>query len=226
MLRTLRHRSSPALVVAIIALVAATAGTATAATKVLIKSSAQVRKGALDASDLSAKARKSLRGNRGPTGPAGPAGPAGATGAAGPAGARGPSEVFAARASGLNVTNCPVGGCDPDAVLRTLGLPAGSFLVTASADLAPTTFVADASRSMECHLQRSDTGDFQRTLHHFKAASSAGVTADQTVEVSWALTLPAPTTLSLTCSVGSVKFSAVNARITALQVGSLTETVS
>jgi hypothetical protein len=81
-------------VVAIIALVVATAGTATAATKVLIKSSAQVRNGALDAKDLSAVARKSLQGNRGPTGPAGAAGPAGATGAAGaagPAGARGPS---------------------------------------------------------------------------------------------------------------------------------------
>jgi hypothetical protein len=226
MLRTLRRRSSPALVVAIIALVAATAGTATAATKVLIKSSAQVRKGALDASDLSAKARQSLRGNRGPAGPAGPAGPVGATGAAGPAGERGPSEVFAARASTINVGSCPVAGCDPGAILRTLALPAGSFLVTSSAELAPTTFVADASRNVECHLERADDGAFQRAHHLYRAAGVGGGVDDQTVEVSWALTLPAPTTLSLSCSMGSVKFSAANARITAMQVGSLTETVS
>ena len=220
MLRTLR---SPALVVSIIALVVATAGTATAATKILIKSSSQVRAGALDASDLSAKARKSLKGN---AGPAGPAGAAGATGPAGPAGARGPSEVFAAVPSGLNAANCPAGGCDAGALLRTLALPAGSFLVTASAELAPTTFVADAARSMECHLGREDTGTFQRGFHLHRAPSAPGVVNDETVDVTWALTLAAPTSLSLTCSVGNVKFDAANARITAVQVGSLTETAS
>ena len=40
------------------------------------------------------------------------------------------------------------------------------------------------------------------------------------------LTLPAPTTMALMCSVGPVKFGAANARIKAVQVGSLTETVS
>jgi hypothetical protein len=219
MLRTLRS-SSPALVVSIIALVIATAGTATAATKILIKSSSQVRAGTLDASDLSAKARKALKGN---AGVAGPAGSAGAAGPVGPAGARGPSEAFAARPSGINAASCPPGGCDPLAVIRTLALPAGSFLVTASADLAPTTFVANASYSIECHLSRTDTDAFQRALHLYKAPANAGVVNDQTVDVSWALTLPAPTTMSLSCGVGGVKHGAANARITALQVGSLTE---
>jgi hypothetical protein len=219
MLRSLR---SPALVVAIIALVVATAGTATAATKILIKSSSQVRAGALDASDLSAKARKALKGS---AGPAGPAGAAGAAGQAGPAGARGPSDAFAAGPSGLNAAACPAGGCDAGAVLRTLALPAGSFLVTASAELAPAAFVANASYSMECHLLRSDSDAFQRSFHLYKSAAAPGLVNDETVEVSSALTLTAPATVSLTCSVGNVKFGAANARIIATQVGALTETV-
>lgn len=211
------------LVVAFIIVLAATATTtATAATKILIKSSSQVRNGSLEAADLSAKARKSLRGDSGPAGPAGAAGPVGATGATG---ARGPSELFAARPAGINGANCPAGGCDAGATLRTLTLPAGSYLVTGSAELLPTTFVADASRSMECHLVRGDNDTFQRSLHGYKAGSGGG-TGDQTVEVTWALTLPAPTTMRLACSVDMVKFGASNARITALQVGSLTEIVS
>ena len=111
------------------------------------------------------------------------------------------------------------------ATLRTLAVPAGSYLITASADLTATTFVPDTTRSLECHVERADTGTFQRTLHLYRTGPGAG-TSDQTVEVSWAVTLPQSTTLSLTCSVGAVKFSASNARITALQIGSLTETVS
>jgi hypothetical protein len=219
MLRTLR--SSPALLVAAIVLVAATAGTATAATKVLIKSSAQVKNGSLEAADLSAKARKALAGKAGPAGATGVAGPAG------PAGARGPSEAFAARAGSINTPSCPVGGCAPGATLRTLTLPAGSYLVTSSAELAPRTFVANVSHSLECHLTSGDTDEFQRALHLYKAAASGGgLTHDQTVDITWALTLPAPTTMSLSCFVGDVPFTAGNARITALQVGSLTEAVS
>ena len=79
---------------------------------------------------------------------------------------------------------------------------------------------------MECHLTREDTGAFQRGFELYKAHTVGNQVDDQTVEVSWALTLTAPTTLSLTCSVGMVKFGAANARITALQVGSLTETAA
>ena len=214
-------RTRPTLLIAM-AFLLITAGTATAATKVLIKSSAQVKNGSLDAADLSAKARKSLQGKAGPAGPAGPSGPAGAPGATG---ARGPAEVFLARPASINSLTCPAEGCDPGATLRTLTVPAGSYLVTASADLAATTFVAETTRSLECHIERGDTGTFQRTLHLHRTGATVG-TSDQTVEVSWALTLPQPTKLSLTCSVGTVKFNAANARITALQIGSLTETVS
>lgn len=225
MLRTLR--SSPALLVAVIALVAATAGTATAATKVLIKSSAQVKNGSLEAADLSTKARKSLQGKTGPAGATGAAGAPGPAGPAGPAGARGPSEAFVARAATQNTLSCPAGGCDPGATVRTLDLPAGSYVLTASTELAPVTFVADVSHSVECHLTRADTQAFQRTLHLYKAASTnGGLSHEQEVSVTWAVTLPAPTSVRLDCTFGAVKFGASNARITALQVGSLTEAVS
>jgi hypothetical protein len=204
-------------VVAIIALVVATAGTAGAATKVLIKSSAQVRNGALQTKDLSAKARKSLRGRQGRTGPAG---------AAGVAGARGPSDVFTARSASLNTALCAVTGCDPGTVLKTLSVPAGQFVVESTVELEPTTFVANDSQSVECHLVRADTGAFQRTLELYRAAATAGTTAMQTVNLSWAVTLPAATTVSLTCSVGAVKYDAFNARITAIQIATLAETVS
>ncbi|MDA0174656.1 hypothetical protein OJ998_36495 [Solirubrobacter taibaiensis] len=211
-------RTRPTLLIAI-AFLLITAGTATAATKVLIKSSAQVKNGSLDAADLSAKARKSLQGKAGAAGPAGPTGAPGATGA------RGPSEAFLARPASINPSACPVDGCDPGATLRTLTVPAGSYLMTASAEVAPTTFVANVSRDLECHLVRQDTDTFQRTLHLYQSGATP-ITADQTVEVTWALTLSAPTTMSLNCAMGQVKFGAANARITALQVGALTETVS
>jgi hypothetical protein len=84
------RRPSPALVVSIIALVIASAGTAVAST-VLIKSSRQVAKGAINSGDLADRkavnvvdltptARAALTGKAGPAGPAGPNGPAGAKG--------------------------------------------------------------------------------------------------------------------------------------------------
>ena len=215
----IRTRSTLLIAIAFLVL---TAGTATAATKVLIKSSAQVKNGSLDAADLSAKARKSLRGK---TGPAGPAGAPGTPGAPGPAGARGPSEALSSISSAINAPLCPAGGCEAGAVLRTLTVPAGSYLFTASAEIAPAVFVANATRSFECHLARGDDDVFQRTLRgHTSGAAVA--TEDETMEVTWALTLPATTTMSLSCYVGNAKFTAANARITALQVGTLTETVN
>ena len=201
-------RLSPALVVAIIALVVATAGTATAATKILIKNSAQVKNGALEAADLSAKARKSLQGRQGP---AGPAGPAGAHGAAGATGARGPSEVFVARRSGLNTPNCPAGGCDPDAVMRTLDA-SGRELPRHRERRDRADHVRGRRRSTASNATSTapDTGSFQRSLHAYEAPP-ARHRARPEREVTWALTLPAPTTMSLSCSVGNVKFGAANA---------------
>ena len=219
MLRTLR---SPALVVSIIALVVATAGTATAATKILIKSSSQVRAGALDASDLSAKARKALKGNAGPAGPAGPAG------AAGPAGPR--ARAVRRRSSppcrpASTAANCPAGGCDPAPCCARSRCPRAASSSPPPPSSRPPTFVADATAAWNA-TSPATTRACSSAASPLQGAGATGVVNDQTVDVTWALTLAAPTTLSLSCGVGGVKFDAANARITALQVGSLTQTVS
>jgi hypothetical protein len=102
---------SPALVVAIIALVVACAGTATAAS-VLIRSSGEVAKGAINTgdlrdgrgvslADLTPRARFRLTaepgvaGAEGPRGPQGPQGPRGLTGPAGANGADGTAIAYA-----------------------------------------------------------------------------------------------------------------------------------
>jgi hypothetical protein len=85
------RRPSPALIVSIIALVIASAGTAVAAT-VLIKSSKQVAKGAINSGDLADRkavnvvdltsaARRALSAKAGPAGPAGAKGDTGSPGA-------------------------------------------------------------------------------------------------------------------------------------------------
>jgi hypothetical protein len=99
MLQNLLRRQSPALAVAIIALVAALAGSATA-TVFKVRSSKEIKDGAIQLRDLSPSARKAL------TGTAGLSGARGADGAHGPkgdTGARG--ERGADGANGLNGTN-------------------------------------------------------------------------------------------------------------------------
>src|SRR5437667_3517428 len=89
----LRHRPSPAIVIACLALVAALSGTSYAAVaKLLPKNSvgsAQVINGSLQTIDLSKKARTALKGQRGPRGTQGLQGATGATGATGAKGDKG-----------------------------------------------------------------------------------------------------------------------------------------
>ena len=191
----------------------------------LIKSkSAQVKNGSLDAADLSAKARKALQGNAGPAGPAGPVGRAGAPGATG---ARGPSDVFAARPAGINTEACPAAGARPGhdpAHARRPGRQPSDHRHRGARRRRRSS--RNASQSIECHVERADTGEFQRYAAPVPSRRRQSIVDYETIQVTWAQTLPAPTTLRLTCNVGGVKYDAANARITALQVGALTETVS
>jgi hypothetical protein len=114
----MRHRFTPATVLALIALFVALTSSATAASYAYI-TGAQIKNGSVGLADLSKKAKKALKGQRGPrgfTGTAGPAGPAGLAGAVGPQGPAG--------ANGAN------GGFDPDKVSYTAGafvsIPPGS----------------------------------------------------------------------------------------------------
>jgi hypothetical protein len=97
MTRLLRHRPSPATVIACLALAVALGGTSFAAVVKLLPrnsvGSAQVINGSLQTVDMSNKAKAALRGARGPRGlqgAQGQAGPTGAQGAQGPQGSTGP----------------------------------------------------------------------------------------------------------------------------------------
>jgi hypothetical protein len=93
MKRVLRHRPSPATVIACLALAVALSGTSYAAVaKLLPRNSVgtrQVINGSLQTVDLSRKARTALKGARGPQGLQGAQGERGATGAQGERGATG-----------------------------------------------------------------------------------------------------------------------------------------
>ena len=93
MKRLLRHRPSPAIVIACLALAIALSGTSYAAVaKLLPKNSVgsrQVINGSLQKADLSKKAVAALKGNRGPQGVQGPQGAQGATGSQGATGPQG-----------------------------------------------------------------------------------------------------------------------------------------
>ena len=91
----LRHRPSPALVVACLALAVALGGTGYAAVT-LPKNSVgtpQLRKGAVTGAKVKARTLGATHFKRGqlPSGPQGPAGAAGAQGPTGPAGPQGPA---------------------------------------------------------------------------------------------------------------------------------------
>jgi hypothetical protein len=89
MLKAIRRRITPSMLIATLALVFAMTGGAYAAKKYLITSTKQI----------SPKVLKSLKGASGQNGPAGPAGPAGAAGAgsAGAAGPQGPAGAAGAK---------------------------------------------------------------------------------------------------------------------------------
>ncbi len=74
---------------------------------------------------------RGLKGAKGPAGAAGPAGPAGAAGSPGPAGPVGPSDGFVQLAKGP--LSFVAGGGTTTPV--TLSVPAGSYVLTATADV-------------------------------------------------------------------------------------------
>jgi hypothetical protein len=92
MRRILRHRPSPAMVIACIALGVALGGTSVAAIQALPRNSvgtAQIKNGAVTKKKINKKTLRQLKGNRGPRGLTGAPGAAGAQGAQGIQGIQG-----------------------------------------------------------------------------------------------------------------------------------------
>src|ERR671938_1843271 len=127
--RLLRHRPSPAIVVACVALLLALGGVGWAATALPRNSvgTAQLKNNAVTSSKVKNhsllradfKNGQIPRGPAGPPGPAGPTGPAGAAGPAGPAGPAGTASIkwalvkadatIAAQSGGITMTSHSVG---------------------------------------------------------------------------------------------------------------------
>jgi hypothetical protein len=134
MRRLVRHRPSPAMVVALIALFVTLGGVGYAAVTLPRNSvgAAQLKKGAVTPPKVAKKTIALFRGQRGPRGAAGDRGPQGAQGPQGPVGAQGPSG--AAGPAG------PSGSAGPAGPTGPAGAPATTLFAAVFADgaLEPT----------------------------------------------------------------------------------------
>ena len=242
---TVSRRPSAGTIISLIALFVALGGTSYAAIALAPKNSVgspQVINGSLQTVDLSKKARAALKGNRGPAGPAGaqgaqgaagltgaagaagpagatgPAGSAGAVGATGPAGAsgaagatgpRGPSDVY--QAADLSF----VAWTTTYSTQRSLSLPAGNWLVTATG-VANSNGGAD--EHVDCRMQLG--GVTLDSAEDLILAPNFAAGERDTFSLQGAGTLAAAGTATLQCqSDGSG--NVVDPSITAIQVETL-----
>jgi hypothetical protein len=143
--RFLRHN-----MIAMLALFVALGGTTYAASSALIGkntvASPQVVNGSLQTRDLSKKARAALKGNRGPRGLQGSAGAIGAQGPKGTTGVQGPQGPSNGLGSGN--TSSPTALTTTPTVVRSLALPAGSYVVWGKA----TGLLSSGTGYVSCQL--------------------------------------------------------------------------
>jgi hypothetical protein len=146
-----------------------------------------------------------VQGPPGPTGPLGPpgpqglqgaAGPTGATGPSGPQGPAGPSDLYVARASGVDIS----GG----STVLTLSVPAGSYLINAKVEIENLDLT---NQEAFCELS---TGDVSRIHQGDTDADPATIPLLDTTTVS------ATTAITLTCD--TFQGTADNATLTAMKV--------
>jgi hypothetical protein len=243
MKRLIRHRPSPAMVVALVALFVALAGTAYGAVKLPRNSvgTDQVINGSLQKVDLSKRAIAALRGARGPRGLQGPAGsqglqgpqgqrgdpgvqgPKGDAGVQGPKGdpgvqgPRGPSDAFVMFGGSGSF---PIGGGFIGNPNTELVLPPGKYIAAANAIFDNTdtaAFTATCDLVLDPGLILVDSMDVRLAAN--------GGTDRQTV--SFAGAVEAPTEglrLRVLCGAGPVDYEDFD--IFAIQVETLTDSGS
>jgi hypothetical protein len=159
---------------------------------------------------------------KGPTGPSGPAGPSGPSGAQGPVGATGPqgptgpagpSDAFVTSNNSFSATPLPTTGV---LVVKTLSLPAGSYVVNATANVTgngATTFVVAA-----CGLQ---SGAGHNLSENTKLTLGGSVNGGGSLPLVGAFTLAGPDTVSIACSADQVGLFTQPSTITAIKVQTL-----
>lgn len=228
-------RLSPAMLVATAALVGVAGGGYAAS----LVTGAQIKDGSITGADIKNKsiglakltpaARTALAGRRGPAGTngaegprgaAGPTGPAGATGPTGPAGAtgstgpRGPSEVLSVRRSNGGA----VQPADSTITIKSLSLPAGSYLVTARLGVDD---LSGSRRVPECRLVVGSVQDSELVV------LNGTINDSKSCHLSLPVTIAAatPAVLQLVTPASSqTRFS--ESYITALKVESVTTSTS
>lgn len=153
------------------------------------------------------------RGLRGLTGARGATGP---TGASGPAGAQGPSNAYAA--SETSAVSLAAGGRD----VLSLSLPAGSYVVTASVDIANEDGVGGETEKATCVVNAVPPATGEEASGTATVPFSKGFTGEQTVPLDGSWTLSAPETLELFCTQLSAGATTASlARIDAVQVATV-----
>lgn len=184
---------------------------------------ADVKNGSLGLATLAPSVRSAMssaRGQAGPAGPAGAAGPTGPAGPAGPAGAKGdtgpmgPSDVFRV----VRTNGGAVQPADSAITIKSLSLPAGSYLVSARMG------VDDLSGSRRVPACRLFSGSAEMKEY---VVLSGSINDSKACNPTLALTLSAPGTVTLeliTDSGSQTRFSESN--ITAIRVGAITQTSS
>lgn len=211
MKRFLSRMVSPATVIAMIALAVALGGTSYAAfvlpahsvgTKQLKKNavtSLKVKNGSLLKADF--KAGQIPSGTTGPTGDIGPTGPTG------------PSDAFSAYKDG------PVALPATLSTIATLNVPsAGNYVIFAKAWLFDTVNTAVL---VDCQLIAEGDSDQTRTMLE---GNSGTVVAGAGIAFNVVHEFPAAGVVDLKCNGLGVAISAYQIKITAIEVGSLTNT--
>ncbi len=150
------------------------------------------------------------RGLRGFTGARGATGPAGTAGGVGP---QGPSNAYAA-----SETNAVTLAASGRSVL-SLSVPAGSYVVTASVDIANEDSSPGATEKVACVINAVPSGGGEEASGIATVPFVDGLTGEQTVPLDGSWTLSAPETLELFCTQLSAGATAASlARIDAVQV--------
>lgn len=197
---------SPGLVVAVVALFVALGGTAYAAASLPRNSvgTAQLKNAAVTKEKINKRTVAALKGRRGPMGVRG------LQGIQGVQGKRGPSAAFAGSRPGAAFTGT--------GSLGSLSVPAGSYVIAASTWAWNITSPGGATVLIDCTLTAgSDTDEVRAELAKLDDPGDA-----QSLAFNVAHTFSAAGTIQLSCNDFSQNVNYTNVRITAIQVGSLT----
>jgi hypothetical protein len=156
------------------------------------------------------------KGANGAPGANGAAGAAGATGAQGP---QGPSQAFEASHEGPNTLT--KSNKFELKTLATLGVPAGSYVASATATVSGSTTLEE---EIICHLDNAQTGDEGSNV--VTLIPGGAFRAFDTVALEASAALPSGGTWRFRCSTESPEVKIEEIHIQAVQVASVSKSVS